>query len=561
MRQPGHVPSISERLVEARRLASESRPGALTRLLTDLQAQATVSGAAAVRTMAVEAALLRATSHFNAERLDAALAELEPVAELVPRQSAPMQARYHGTRGAVAQVRGDLPTAVEETVVALAAVEGEPPSAELAYAVGMCAVNFSQTQLFPLAAEAAERAVQVAVAAGEPAGRFHVQAVYVHLTWAMRLDHLGLPEQCREQFGEVIRQHEAALAAPGELPELFRAQGHAERALACARLGRVAEARRFLHVAREVSAEPVPNIRRVLAHAEGAVLLAEGRHDDARAVLSTLWESLRGRRVQARSEDVPTLLGRVEEAAGRPAEALRWFRVVHERYGRTQYETWTARVTAARLRIEQEALVRRASQLERDALYDGLTGIPNRRAFDADLPRLAAASALPGGEPLTLAVFDVDGFKRVNDTYGHHVGDEVLRRVAATLREHARGADRCARYGGDEFVLCLPAGAVDAAVAVARIGRVIADHPWSTVAPGLAVTVTTGLAQLRPGEDATSLFRSADTSLLVAKRARRPAAVTPLGEAVEGLLPVPGHHASDQGVMGTSRSLPAPLTP
>jgi diguanylate cyclase (GGDEF)-like protein len=183
---------------------------------------------------------------------------------------------------------------------------------------------------------------------------------------------------------------------------------------------------------------------------------------------------------------------------------------------------WVSRAAAARLRVEQEALLRRARQLEYDALSDPLTRVPNRRAFDANLPRLVG-DAQAAGSPLTLAIIDVDRFKRVNDTHGHLVGDEVLRTVARLLREHTRDADRCARYGGDEFVLCLPAGRREAAAAVARIIRAVAAHPWSQVVPGLRVTVTAGLAELGPTDTSTTLFWSADQSLLAAKRSRPPA--------------------------------------
>jgi diguanylate cyclase (GGDEF)-like protein len=145
--------------------------------------------------------------------------------------------------------------------------------------------------------------------------------------------------------------------------------------------------------------------------------------------------------------------------------------------------------------------------------------VANRRAFDADLPRLVGA-AQAAGSPLTLAILDVDRFKRVNDTHGHLVGDEVLRTVARLLREHIDGADRCARYGGDEFVLALPAAAGDATGTVTRIVRAVAEHSWSEVAAGLRVTVTAGLAELRPTDTSTTLFWAADQSLLAAKRAR-----------------------------------------
>src|SRR5205085_1575599 len=82
---------------------------------------------------------------------------------------------------------------------------------------------------------------------------------------------------------------------------------------------------------------------------------------------------------------------------------------------------------------------RRARQLEFDALSDPLTQVPNRRAFDASLPRLVG-DAQAAGSPLTLAIIDVDRFKRVNDAHGHLLGDEVLKAVAQVLQDHTRTA-------------------------------------------------------------------------------------------------------------------------
>ena len=105
--------------------------------------------------------------------------------------------------------------------------------------------------------------------------------------------------------------------------------------------------------------------------------------------------------------------GRLEEAAGRLPEALRWYREVYGRYGRTQQESWQTRETAARLRVEQEALVRRSRELEADSLTDPLTGLPNRRAFDAEFAELVPA-AQAVGSPLTLAVHVVDPLEPVH---------------------------------------------------------------------------------------------------------------------------------------------------
>ena len=336
----------------------------------------------------------------------------------------------------------------------------------------------------------------------------------------MSLDHLGLADERDRCWEAVVRHHEAALAAPHALPDVMRALSCAERSLLAGRLGDAATARAKL---REAAAVPVeaesPSLRRLLAHAEGAALMAEGRFDEARRVLLGLWDSISGP-VPARTDDVPLLLARVDEAAGRTADALHWYRVVYGRYGQTQQESWQARETAARLRVEQEALLRRSRELEADTLTDPLTGLPNRRALDTELATLVPA-VQAAGEPLSLAVLDVDRFKVINDGHGHPVGDEVLRVIGRVLRERCEECDRFARYGGDEFVLCLPAPLDQARATVAAVVASVAGHTWSEISPGLRVTIGWGIAELTPGDTPTSLFAAADRELLAAKRGRR----------------------------------------
>jgi diguanylate cyclase len=170
--------------------------------------------------------------------------------------------------------------------------------------------------------------------------------------------------------------------------------------------------------------------------------------------------------------------------------------------------------------VEQEALLRRSRELEADTRTDPLTGLPNRRSLDADLTTLVPALQA-AGEPFSLAVLDVDRFKSINDEHGHPVGDEVLRILGRVLRERCEDCDRFARYGGDEFVLCLPAPLDRARATVAGVVAAVAGQRWGDVSPGLRVTIGWGIAELGPDDTATSLFAAADRELLAAKRGRR----------------------------------------
>lgn len=164
-------------------------------------------------------------------------------------------------------------------------------------------------------------------------------------------------------------------------------------------------------------------------------------------------------------------------------------------------------------------------QLEAMAVTDALTGIPNRRAFDMAFPNELRRAARMGND-LSVLMIDVDHFKRVNDVYGHSVGDEVLSRlagqVAASIR---RPGDFAARYGGEEFVVLLPAtNAAGAQMVAEKIRRAVMTMTPSPSAPELRqVTVSIGVSSLRATDapDEPDLLRIADEALYAAKAAGR----------------------------------------
>ena len=526
MLQLRHAAHLAERLAAARRMVLGCRVDELDAMVATMRMELAGHGGAFPPNVEIEIAAMRASLRWNLEQFAAASSLLDQVSPLVPTAGGIAQARYHSLRSLIAIRTGASDEAVDEAALAVALVEDEPPSRDRARILGSCAQTFTQALLFPMAVLVNDDALATLDAIGEPKTPSHILGQHIQLTWGMRLDHLGLP-QCAQRWAEAVDHHEKAMANAAALPDSTLALAGAERSLCAARMGEPVRAREFLTTAKAMRSGPMPTARRALAHAEGAVLLAEGRYSEARTVLRALWDSLDGTRVPARTEDVPLLIARTLEAEGRWDEALTWYREVYNRYGQAQYAVWESRATAARLQHEHTVLLQRTRQLESDALCDPLTGVANRRAFDVALPRLVA-DARQGHTLLTMVIVDVDCFKQVNDSHGHQVGDEVLRRVARVLREHARGIDRCARYGGDEFVLCLQANAEDAAVAAARITDAIARSDWSTVAPGLSVTVSTGLAELLRHDSPGTLFARADHGLLAAKRARQrpPAADT-----------------------------------
>ena len=135
--------------------------------------------------------------------------------------------------------------------------------------------------------------------------------------------------------------------------------------------------------------------------------------------------------------------------------------------------------------------------------------------------------AVRTGQPLALLVLDLDHFKRLNDSYGHPVGDLVLRAVGLALREAVRGNDVVGRVGGEEFCVLLPATAAEEAVAVAeRLRSAVAGADWSDLELAEPVTVSIGVASAPCGEEEAAagwraLFDAADLHLFSAKRSGR----------------------------------------
>lgn len=156
-------------------------------------------------------------------------------------------------------------------------------------------------------------------------------------------------------------------------------------------------------------------------------------------------------------------------------------------------------------------------RIEELAELDELTGAFNRRCIMRMLDEEIARSAR-NGQPCSIALIDLDHFKRVNDTYGHPTGDEVLRTFAITMFANIRSVDRFGRYGGEEFLLVLPDMTTEgAARAMDRLRAIVADLDWSAFSPGMNVTLSAGVATLRPNETTDSLLARTDTALYLAK--------------------------------------------
>ena len=161
--------------------------------------------------------------------------------------------------------------------------------------------------------------------------------------------------------------------------------------------------------------------------------------------------------------------------------------------------------------------------LERLALTDDLTGVPNRRHFLQQLEQ-EFTRARRYRHPLCLAMLDLDHFKKVNDRFGHLAGDEVLKHFASLLRKHLRAGDMMGRLGGEEFAILLPETKLDDALFVLRrIASELGAQPLDLVGPNFNYTFSGGVAEVPDDEgiECRWMLASADSALYAAKSSGR----------------------------------------
>lgn len=173
--------------------------------------------------------------------------------------------------------------------------------------------------------------------------------------------------------------------------------------------------------------------------------------------------------------------------------------------------------TTVELEAQKGELEAANAKLEWLATTDGLTGLANRRTFEASLKALTARAEREG-TPLALVIFDLDRFKELNDVYGHQAGDEALCVLAQVLAENTRDYDVIARYGGEEFVALMPGLDVESALEIAdRLRAAIEAAEW----PDRRVTASAGVANFRPCQSGEALLAEADRALYASKTAGR----------------------------------------
>ena len=180
------------------------------------------------------------------------------------------------------------------------------------------------------------------------------------------------------------------------------------------------------------------------------------------------------------------------------------------------------------------------------ALTDGLTGLYDRRYLEAHLNGLIERIA-GGRRHLSVMMFDIDHFKKINETHGHAAGDEVLQELCARVMKGVCSFDTVARYGGEEFVVVMPETDMGVATTVAeRLRHGVADQPFTAITADqkLEVTISIGVAEVdvTGGETTTSLINRADKALCVAKSKGRNRVMC---WGVDGILDPTGATAGD----------------
>jgi diguanylate cyclase len=171
-----------------------------------------------------------------------------------------------------------------------------------------------------------------------------------------------------------------------------------------------------------------------------------------------------------------------------------------------------------------QTLSKQLEETEKEVLLDAPTGLNNRKAFDVKINDLCEKFDKDEGF-FSVAMLDIDYFKKFNDQYGHQVGDEVLRIVGSHLRENLKGKDFPSRYGGEEFIVLLPNTKLDKAIIVAdQLRKKISEKGLKIKKTGQSlgnITVSVGVSEVREGDAAISVVERADSALYLAKDSGR----------------------------------------
>ncbi|HHJ16391.1 MAG TPA: GGDEF domain-containing protein [Gammaproteobacteria bacterium] len=221
-----------------------------------------------------------------------------------------------------------------------------------------------------------------------------------------------------------------------------------------------------------------------------------------------------------------TDLGQLQQAVQAHIEAVltrmeTYRSTEQERYAQAKSQIATMNERLQELEGETEELRSRVKQERNQAMVDALTGIPNRLAYEERLQQ-EVARWKRFATPLVLVVWDIDLFKRINDSFGHRAGDKVLRTIARSLDSGIRETDFVARYGGEEFVQLMTGSSLEECLGVTdKLRETIKNTGFHFRDQAVVITASCGLAEFRDGDSVEQWFERADKALYKAKQEGR----------------------------------------
>jgi diguanylate cyclase (GGDEF)-like protein len=411
--------------------------------------------------------------------------------------------------------------------VALLDDDSQPPlDRSTAYVV--VAAAFNTLRLWELVDELYTRAAEVGRQCEAPgqAAALAVNRVLTRLEWALAVLENGDEQESRFRLGRAGEAVPAALET--QLPPLWR-----RNVEACADIVALLEGtgsdcledplERLAGHRAELAAEGDIEVLPLLEAAAALALMRRGRLAEAVAAASRLPPALS---CSSGARSFPFWVRATVLAASAPSAATGVQQEHAALVSRLRWESRLAVLAAARAQIAVERRQADHERLTQAVNTDALTGLYNRRSFDAWLERTPDQQR---GRTALLLV-DLDNFKQINDRHGHQAGDEVLRRVGRLMRASVRAGDMALRHGGDEFAVLLWETQLTAATALERaraLRDAIRSEHWSEVVAGLVVTASIGVAVALPegaepdamtSIDAGRLYLAADAALYAAKR-------------------------------------------
>jgi diguanylate cyclase (GGDEF)-like protein len=435
-----------------------------------------------------------------------------------------------GLRALASATVSDSTRLMADASLAVALLDDESqPALDRCSGYVVAAGAFNTLRLWELVDELYTRAHALEARCEVPAmaAAIAVNRVLTGVEWAAALLENGDEEGCRERLARARAAVPEALLV--DLPPLWRrdveALGIAASLLGGGRpepiRGDLEACRRSLVDDGDIEALPL---------LDAAVAWSLWRAGDDAAALAACALLTGATSASAASPSFPSWV-RAQVLAGRePSAAVRAQSDHAALLGRLRWQSREAVLVSARAQISAERRGGEHERLVRAANTDPLTGLHNRRAFDAWLGQ--ARSSVP--RVTALALVDLDGFKQVNDGHGHDSGDEVLRRIGHLLLAAVRPEDLAVRHGGDEFAVLLSGVDLTRASAEQRARELLHSvqaQRWDDVSRGLVVTASIGMALSAPGVawDPAELYRAADAALYTAKRGERGLVVADLG--------------------------------